>query len=69
MAYKCNECLYDCFTWCARYELETGCGDCVRLNSDGKCRCLLVDCNDCPDFVPKEGSDEKTDGENQAVAE
>ena len=59
MAFKCNECLYDCFTWCSKYESEMGCGDCVRLDGDGKCKCLIPPGVDgCPDFIPKEGSDE-----------
>ena len=64
MAYRCHECLYDTNTWCKKYEGEMGCSDCKRLDEEGRCKCLMCNCYDCPDFVPKEDSNEKTEGEN-----
>lgn len=62
MAYRCNECLYDVNTWCGKYEDgEYCCQGCERLSDEGRCKCLMRDINDCPDFVPKEAADEKAD--------
>lgn len=54
MAFRCNECLYDVNTWCEKYESDIGCGTCERLDTGGRCKCLLRDITNCPDFIPKE---------------
>lgn len=56
MAFRCFECRYDVATWCET--MPENCEGCPRLNNDGKCECLVVDTEACPDFVPKEDANE-----------
>lgn len=60
----CSKCKYDYHVWCIQHD----CGDCERAAPDlydpalRVCKCLRPElAENCPDFVPKEDSDEKSD--------